>query len=53
MASMIGVDLRLTMDLDAPIQGYPMTEPAIEEAVLNILAIPRMVSVWLSNNKVV
>lgn len=40
VASIIGVDLRSTMDMDATIQGYPMTQEAIEKAFLDIVAIP-------------
>ena len=52
VASMIGVDLRSTMDMDATIQGYPMTEPAIEDAFLNILAIPLEDGVTLTLTKI-
>lgn len=40
VASIIGVDLRSTMDMDATIQGYPMTQDAIEKAFLDIVATP-------------
>jgi predicted nucleotidyltransferase component of viral defense system len=40
VASIIGVDLRSTMDMDATIQEYPMNQEAIEKAFLNILAVP-------------
>lgn len=39
VASIIGVDLRSTMDMDATIQGYPMSQNAIENAFLDIVAI--------------
>lgn len=52
VASLIGVDLRSTMDMDATIQGYPMTQKAIEEAFLAILAIPLEDGVTLTLEKV-
>ena len=52
MASLIGVDLRSTMDMDATIQGYPMTQEAIEEAFRNILAVPLEDGVTLTLEKV-
>lgn len=39
VASIIGVDLRSTMDMDATIQGYPMNQDAIKNAFLDILTI--------------
>jgi len=39
VASIIGVDLRSAMDMDATIQGYPMNQVAIEDAFLDIVAI--------------
>ena len=52
MASLIGVDLRSTMDMDATIQGYPMNREAIEKAFLDIVAIPLEDGVTLSLEKV-
>lgn len=52
IASIIGVDLRSTMDMDATIQGYPMNQDAIEKAFLEILAIPLEDGVSLSLRKV-
>ncbi|WP_223643521.1 nucleotidyl transferase AbiEii/AbiGii toxin family protein [Planococcus sp. 4-30] len=37
IASIIGVDLRSTVDLDATMQGYPMNQDAIEKAFLGIV----------------
>ena len=52
VASIIGVDLRSTMDMDATIQGYPLNQDAIEQAFLAILAIPLEDGVTLSLGKV-
>lgn len=52
VASIIGVDLRSTMDMDATIQGYPMDREAIEKAFLEIMAIPLADGVTLSLEKV-
>lgn len=52
VASLIGVDLRSTMDMDATIQGYPMTPEAIEKAFLDIVAIPLEDGVTLTLEKV-
>ncbi|WP_033543907.1 nucleotidyl transferase AbiEii/AbiGii toxin family protein [Planococcus sp. CAU13] len=52
IASLIGVDLRSTMDMDATIQGYPMTREAIEKAFLDIVAIPLEDGVTLTLEKV-
>lgn len=52
VASIIGVDLRSTMDMDATIQGYPLDQDAIEKAFLAILAIPLEDGVTLSLGKV-
>ena len=52
IASIIGVDLRSTMDLDVTIQGYPMNQDAIEKAFLGIVAIPLEDGVTLSLEKV-
>lgn len=53
VASLIGVDLRSTMDMDATIQGYPMTKEAIEKAFLDVLAVPLEDGVTLTLEKVV
>lgn len=50
--SIIGVDLRSTMDMDATIQGYPLNQDAIEKAFLDILAIPLEDGVTMSLGKV-
>lgn len=52
VASIIGVDLRSTMDMDATIQGYPMNQDAIEKAFLEIVAISLEDGVSLSLAKV-
>lgn len=52
IASIIGVDLRSTMDMDATIQGYPLNQDAIEKAFLGILAIPIEDGVIFSLGKV-
>ena len=52
VASIIGVDLRSTMDMDATIQGYPMTQDAIERAFVDIVAIPLADGITLSLIKV-
>lgn len=40
IASMVGISSRTTMDMDATLRGYPLTEKAIEEALSEICAIP-------------
>ena len=52
VASIIGVDLRSTMDLDATIQGYPMNLEAIEKAFMDIMTLPLDDGVILSLVKV-
>ena len=52
VASIIGVDLRSTMDMNATIQGYPMNKEAIEKAFLDIMAISLADGVNLSLGKV-
>jgi len=39
IASMIGINSRTTMDMDATLRGYPLTEKAIQEALSEICAI--------------
>ncbi|AIY06670.1 hypothetical protein Plano_2705 [Planococcus sp. PAMC 21323] len=51
-ASIIGVDLRSTMDMDATIQGYPVNQGAIEKAFLDIVSISLEDGVILSLEKV-
>lgn len=53
VASLIGVDLRSTMDMDATIQGSPMTQEAIEKAFREVLAVPLEDGVTLTLEKVV
>lgn len=52
IASIIGVDLRSTMDMDATIKGYPLNQDAIEKAFLDILTIPLKDGVIFSLGKV-
>ena len=40
IASMIGVDIRSTMDMDSTIKGYPLNEKRIIEMIDDIIAIP-------------
>ena len=40
IASMVGLDSRATMDMDATIKGYPVTEKTIRKMVEGIIAIP-------------
>lgn len=40
IASMVGINSRTTMDMDATLRGYPLTEKAIQAALSEICAIP-------------
>lgn len=40
IASMVGLDSRATMDMDATIKGYPVNEKTIREMIEEIIAIP-------------
>lgn len=40
IASMVGLDARATMDMDATIKGYPVNEEAIRKMVEDIIAVP-------------
>ena len=40
IAAMVGINSRTTMDMDATLRGYPLTEKAIQEALSEICAIP-------------
>lgn len=40
IASMVGISSRTTMDMDATLRGYPLTEKALQEALSEICAIP-------------
>jgi len=40
IASMVGISSRTTMDMDATLRGYPLTEKTIQEALSEICAIP-------------
>ncbi len=39
IASLVGLDTRSTMDIDATIKGYPVTEDAISRMIFNIIKI--------------
>ena len=40
IASMVGIHSRTTMDMDATLRGYPLTEKALQAALSEICAIP-------------
>ena len=40
IASLVGINSRTTMDMDATLRGYPLTEKAIHAAISEICAIP-------------
>lgn len=40
IASMVGLDSRATMDMDATIKGYPVNEEAIRKMVADIITVP-------------
>lgn len=40
IASMVGLDSRATMDMDATIKGYPVNEEAIRKMVEDIMTVP-------------
>lgn len=40
IASMVGLDSRATMDMDATIKGYPVNEETIREMIEDIIAVP-------------
>jgi len=40
IAAMVGINSRTTMDMDATLRGYPLTEKAIQTALSEICAIP-------------
>jgi len=40
IASLVGIDSRTTMDMDATLQGYPLSEKMIQKALSEICAIP-------------
>lgn len=39
VAALVGIDMRSTMDMDATIKGYPVTEEALREAFEKILSV--------------
>ncbi|MCR5340281.1 MAG: nucleotidyl transferase AbiEii/AbiGii toxin family protein [Saccharofermentans sp.] len=40
IASMVGLDSRATMDMDATIKGYPVNEESLQKMIVDILAVP-------------
>ena len=40
IASMVGLDSRATMDMDATIKGYPVNEETIQKMIEDIIAVP-------------
>lgn len=40
IASLVGISSRTTMDMDATLRGYPISEESLREALLEICAIP-------------
>lgn len=53
IASMVGIDSRTTMDMDATLQGYPLSEETIRVAFIDICAIPLNDEVMLALDRVV
>lgn len=39
IASMVGLDTRATMDMDATIKGYPVNEETVQNMIVRILAV--------------
>ncbi|MBU4293015.1 MAG: hypothetical protein KJ770_03055 [Actinobacteria bacterium] len=39
IASLVGINSRTTMDMDATLRGYPLSEETIRESLLDICAI--------------
>lgn len=40
IASMVGLDSRATMDMDATIKGYPVNEESLQKMIEDIIAVP-------------
>lgn len=40
VAALVGIDMRSTMDIDATIKGFPVTEEALQETFEKILSTP-------------
>ena len=40
IASMVGLDSRATMDMDATIKGYPVNKETIQNMIVGIIAVP-------------
>jgi len=53
IASMVGINSRTTMDMDATLRGYPLSEETIRVAFIDICAIPLNDEVMLALDRVV
>lgn len=52
IASMIGIGSRTTMDMDATVRGYPLSDEAIQNAFVEICSIPLNDEVILTLNSI-
>jgi len=52
IASMIGIGSRTTMDMDATVRGYPLSDEAIQNAFAEICSIPLNDDVILTLNSI-
>lgn len=52
IASMIGIGSRTTMDMDATVRGYPLSDEAIQNAFVEICSIPLNDDVILTLNSI-
>lgn len=52
IASMIGISSRTTMDMDATVRGYPLSDEAIQNAFVEICSIPLNDDVILTLNSI-
>lgn len=53
IASLVGISSRTTMDMDATLRGYPLSEESLREALLEICAIPLDDEVVLALERIV
>jgi predicted nucleotidyltransferase component of viral defense system len=53
IASLVGISSRTTMDMDATLRGYPLSEESLREALLEICAIPLDDEVALALERIV
>ncbi len=53
IASLVGISSRTTMDMDATLRGYPLSEELLREALLEICAIPLDDEVVLALERIV